>query len=179
MLVIFLVLLICAFFSIVWFTLKNGISPMPTSAKVKHVFLNSLPTKNSGAILELGAGWGTLAFALAARYPNCKVLAYENSWVPFIFCKIRYFVTPYSNLKFVRCNFFDKSFSQATLIVCYLYPGAMEKLQIKFEQELEKDTLIATHTFSLRERKPFLVIHVKDLYNTPIFHYRIKNKTAR
>ena len=38
-----------------------------------------MPEHLVGDILELGAGWGTLAFPLAALFPDNRVLAYELS----------------------------------------------------------------------------------------------------
>ncbi len=171
---IFLFFCFFVLISIVWFTLKNGISPMPTSSKVKKAFLDTLPKTINGDILELGAGWGTLAFALAKRYPNCTVKAYENSWFPYFICKIRQLISPLPNLKFKCQNFFKISFGQSGLVVCYLYPGAMKKLRDKFDQELDQQTLIATHTFSIIGWSPIFSYRVNDLYGTLIYHYRKK-----
>lgn len=49
--------------SIIRFSFKNGIPPIPTSLKVKRAFLHSLPQHLEGTILELGAGKGSLAFS--------------------------------------------------------------------------------------------------------------------
>lgn len=158
--------------SIIWFSFKNGISPTPTSLKVKRAFLHSLPQHLEGIILELGAGWGSLAFPLAKQYPECTVIAYENSWMPYFFCKLRNFFRPYSNLKIVYGDLFDASLWNVTLIVCYLYPGAMKKLKQKLEREADYETIIASHTFAIIGWKPFFKIAVNDLYQTPIYHYR-------
>ena len=56
--------------SVIVYTLRYGISPMPTSPRVRRVLLGLLPEDPGGPVAELGAGWGTLAFPLARRWPD-------------------------------------------------------------------------------------------------------------
>lgn len=158
--------------SIVWSSLRYGISPMPTSSKVKECVLNSLPSEIEGNILELGAGWGTIAFPLAKRYPNNAVIAYEISWIPYLFCKARLWIDPTPNLKVIRKDFFQDSFREASLVFCYLYPGAMERLKEKFATELPPKALIVTHTFRIPGWTPIYMKSVNDLYQTCVYHYK-------
>lgn len=175
----FLILFLFAAVSIIWQTLHNGISPMPTLGKVKRRFLQTLPNPGKGTILELGAGWGSLAFPIARKYPNHQVVAYENSFVPYWFCRLRLLCTPLKNLTIIRGNFFNASFSDASLIVCYLYPGAMRRLGEKFQHEVSLDCLIATHTFSLPGLSPIYEERVSDIYHTSIFHYAAPTKRKK
>lgn len=168
-------LVLIAVASVLWSTLKNGISPMPTTRRVKIKFIDSLPKQIIGPIYELGAGWGSLAFPLADRYPLCKVIAYENSFVPYVFCRLRLMWYPLPNLTIVRKSFFQVSLSDASLVVCYLFPGAMSQLKGKFQDELSDRTIIATHTFSIPGWQPIYQEDVKDLYHTTIYHYKIKS----
>lgn len=144
---------------------------MPTSKKVKHRFLQALPKEMTGTIFELGAGWGTLAIPLAKRYPKCQVIALENSWIPFLVCKLRLRLSGLNNLQILRKDFFKASFREANLIVCYLHPGAMQKLKTKFQTEISQMTLIATHTFSISGWTPVHTEVINDLYSTHIYHY--------
>jgi hypothetical protein len=52
---------------------RTGISPVPTNRRVRATLLASLPRRIDGTIVELGSGWGTLAFPLARRHPGCRV----------------------------------------------------------------------------------------------------------
>lgn len=158
--------------SIVWSTIKNGISPMPTSPGVRKILLDSLPQNLNGVIIEAGAGWGTLAFPLARRFPNQTVLAYETSWIPYLFCKFRHAISKESNLKILRQDFFTASFHGARLIVCYLYPGAMERLKVKFEDELGANSMVVSHTFAVPGWQPSRTLIVGGLFPTPIYFYR-------
>ncbi|MCB1084779.1 MAG: SAM-dependent methyltransferase, partial [Chlamydiia bacterium] len=54
--VLFLILLL-----LLLFTWKNGISPMPTSQKMRDLLFSHLPEIENGTVVELGSGWGNLA----------------------------------------------------------------------------------------------------------------------
>ncbi|KAF3361928.1 Uncharacterized protein PHSC3_001485 [Chlamydiales bacterium STE3] len=168
---IFFITLIALSLSLVWATFLYGISPMPTSTKVKKTLLKELPLNYEGILFELGSGWGTLAFPLAEKYPQAQVVAYEISWLPYLFCKGRQLFKRHKNLVFKREDFFKVSFTGTHFFICYLFPKAMERLNKKFRQEAASQTLIISHTFALPSQKPKRLIFVKDLYHTPIYFY--------
>ncbi len=169
---LFVLLILLAIISIFVTSISNGISPLPISPKVKKRLLEVLPSNSPNRIAELGAGWGTLAFALARKYPESTVIAYENSWVPYLVMIARKALKPTINLTIIRKNFFKENLSSFDLIVCYLYPGAMNQLIVKFENELKSGTSIFTHTFSLLHKEPLAKWMVHDLYKTVIYHYK-------
>lgn len=171
LLIVFLFLLTSGF-SVIGMTIRNGISPMPTSPKVKKQLFEILPKKTEKNVLELGSGWGTLAFPLARHYPSNQVIAYENSLIPYLFCLFWHRLFPYKNLRFIYQDFHKASFENASLAICYLYPGAMNQLQLKFDNELDEGSLIATHTFAIPSWKPIQIEYVNDLYHTPIYLYK-------
>lgn len=157
-------LLLFIAFSILYWTCKNGISPMPTSPKVQRALLNAMPDQIEGTIVELGSGWGTLAFALARRYPNAQVIGYETSHIPYLFSLL----FRRKNLTFVRKDFFKESL-QVTVAICYLYPTAMQRLKEKLESEGE--IAVITHTFAVNGWKAKKIVEVDDLYKTKIYFY--------
>jgi hypothetical protein len=178
-----LVLLLLAFLlvgmlSIVIFTLRTGISPMPTLGRVRRQLLPLVEADLEGTILELGAGWGTLAFALADRCPRAKVIAFELSPLPFAFCWLRQRLAPRPNLELRRQDFFRASFTGASLVVCYLFPGAMTRLEPKLSAELAPGAHILSHTFALRGWRPQHMLVADDLYRTPIYLYVVPAAAA-
>lgn len=146
---------------------------MPTSPKVKEALWHILPEKAEGKIIDLGSGWGTLAFPIAKKYSSSQVIGYENSPLPFLFCKIRQLLQPAPNLTFIFKNFYNISLEDAGLIICYLYPGAMEQLDKKFRTELKPGTWIISHTFAIPGWQPVKVMHAEDIYHTAIYLYKI------
>lgn len=156
--------------SIILWTFRNGISPMPTSLKVKKALLENLPESVEGKVYELGAGFGTLLFPLGERYEN--IVGFETSPIPFYFMKARsLFIKKHVELK--KSDFYQQDLSDAGLIVCYLYPGAMSKLKNKFEFELKKGCFVVSNTFAIPGWKPKKVIQIKDIYRTKVYLYQI------
>ena len=150
-----------------------GITPTPTSTKVKNKILQILPSSINGKIAELGSGWGTLAFALAKHFPNCQVHAYEISPTPYLISKILALFLFYPNLQIHCRDFFEIPLHDFSLVVCYLYPDAMKRLKDKFEKELSSGTYVLSHTFAIHGWTPFLVEYADDLYRTPIYLYKL------
>lgn len=164
--------------SILFFSWKYGISPTPTSPRVSQKLLELLPHLPSGKIAEFGSGWGTLAFALARQFPQCEIIAIEISPVPY-FCS--WLVSKwcnYPNLHLQWRDFFDYPLHSTTMVICYLYPGAMEKLKSKFEAELGPEAYVASHTFAIPGWKPLTLAHADDLYRTPMYIYQVKRSTS-
>ncbi len=170
---IFLFALILCSLAIIYSSIRNGISPMPTSPKVKKELFKLDLKPLPGTIYELGSGWGTLAFTLAKKYPSYRIEAYETSWIPYYFCLLRNYFNKYPNLYFYRINFYNVSLSNASIIYCYLFPAAMQRLKSKFLEELPTGCIIVSHTFALPASKPDLVVEVSDIYRTKIYVYHI------
>ncbi|MDC0707769.1 class I SAM-dependent methyltransferase [Stigmatella sp. ncwal1] len=174
-----LALLLGGMLSIVFFTLRTGISPMPTSARVRRELLKLLPPDLEGTVLELGSGWGTLAFALADACPRAQVVGFELSPLPYAFGWLRQRLAPRRNLRFVRRDFSQVSFAGASLAVCYLFPEAMRRLAPKLAAELPPGAFILSHTFALRGWTPYRTAVAADLYRTPIYLYAAPGNAPR
>jgi 16S rRNA A1518/A1519 N6-dimethyltransferase RsmA/KsgA/DIM1 with predicted DNA glycosylase/AP lyase activity len=160
--------------SIVVWSIRCGIAPMPTSPKALKRLEEALPSSlNDGVIYELGSGWGTLAFPLARHYQDVQVIGYELSPVPFLFSKMRLGFSGSQNLQIRKKDFLKVSLGDAALIVCYLYPGAMYQLKEKFEKELKPGTWVVSNTFAIAGWVPERIYEVPDLYHTKIYLYRI------
>lgn len=167
----FLVALSGVLLSICYWTVRTGISPMPTTHKIKKALIKALPEHIEGTIVELGSGWGTLVFPIAKRYPACNVIGYELSPIPYAISQLRLLFSRYKNITFKRKDFFKDPLQDASVAICYLYPGAMQKLKEKFEKKGDADLLIVTHTFAIPGWTPEKVIRVDDLYKTQIYFY--------
>lgn len=177
-LVILFLISISAFLSIFWYSCRYGISPMPTTTKVAKELLSLIPKSIHGNIYELGSGWGGLAFRLAKEHTYCQISGYEISIVPWLYSWIKQKILykKYSNLKFLRKNFLNVSLSDAKVIVCYLYPTAMNKLKIKCDKEhfTNHEVFLLTHTFALPGVQAIKNKELNDLYHTKIYLYKIQ-----
>ncbi len=159
--------------SLVLWSLRWGIGPVPTSTRVRKHLLTLLPDVFEGTIYELGAGWGALALPLAKRYPKHTVVAYEISPLPYLVLSARSKCAALPNMRVYRKNFYKAPLADAGLVVCYLYPGAMERLKTKFEQELKPGTWVLTHTFGVPGWEPLAQAVADDIYHTPVYLYRV------
>jgi hypothetical protein len=75
------------------------------------------------------------------------------------------------NLRFVRRNFSAVPLHEAGLVLCYLYPEAMKKLKLKFENELRAGTVVVSNTFAVPLWKPQRVVELRDMYRSKIYLY--------
>lgn len=98
-------------------------------------------------ILELGSGWGTLAFAAAKVCPDAKIVGYEISPVPLAYSRIKAKLCGYRNVKFLNADLFKEDFSQANIVLTYLTMPHMEQLRPKFEAELKQGAIVICNTF--------------------------------
>jgi len=158
--------------SIIQWSLRNQISPMPSSPKAKRSLMSVLP-EVTGNVYELGSGWGTLAFPVAKHYPNSQVVGLETSPIPYYISGTWLSLAGPSNLHFEKKNFFDVSLSDASLVVCYLYPEAMKRLKDKFHMELKPGAWVVSNTFAIPGWTPVQVVEVDDIYYSKIYIYRI------
>lgn len=146
---------------------------MPTGWKAKKVLMHHLPSRIEGTIVELGAGFGTLALPLSKKYPEHKVLAYEISPFPYLVLITLKLILKRKNLLVFRKNFFNENLRAVGLCVCYLYPEAMSRLEKKLTHELQSGAYVISNTFTLPGRRPVQTCDVKDLWHSQIFLYRI------
>lgn len=165
--------------SIVYASWRNGISPMPAPALVRRAVaseINRMPER--GVIVEAGSGWGTLALHIL-RHCTCKELVgVENSLVPLWVSRIsvRLLLSRKSPLRgrvsFVRGNLYSYPFERADLVVCYLYPGAMERLSPILRERLAPGAAVVSVCFALPGWRPERIVTSSDLYRTKIYVYK-------
>jgi hypothetical protein len=95
-------LALLAVISIVYASLRNGITPMPSSLPVRRAVAKELnrlaegglaiesgSAIESGLAVEAGSGWGTLLFHLHRNCPGWRFTGVENSLVPLLFSRVR------------------------------------------------------------------------------------------
>lgn len=156
---------------ILFYTIFNGISPMPSSMKAKKQIAQALQGYEKGVLLELGSGWGGLARHLARTNPGLQVIGYENSPLPYVYSKSVEIFSPSTNLELCYQNFFTVDLSKANVIICYLCPSEMHRLADKFCKELKPGTIIISNTFALPGWKASHVFEVNDLFRSKIYLY--------
>lgn len=157
--------------SIVWTTLRTGISPMLSSGKARKAMLDALGSPKEVPLIDLGSGWGTLVIAMARKYPHHRVIGYELSWSPWLVSLIRKYFLRLHNLTLYRRDFLKAEFPDPSVLLCYLFPGGMRSLEQKLASKRPKDIRIISNTFALPPCSPAKTIRLNDAYRTPIYVY--------
>lgn len=158
------------------YTVRTGISPVPTTPRVAAAMFALIPPDTRGVIYELGSGWGNLALALAKRFPDCPVVAYELSPLPWLVSVLWRRLAPRPNLTLRRADFLAAPLGDAAVVCCYLYPGAMRKLGPKLEAELAPGALVLSNSFLVPGWAPVEVRTAGDAYGTKIYLYRMPRR---
>lgn len=164
--------LLVAAISVVLYTLKLGISPMPSVGFVRRLLIKAVPPETVGTIVDLGSGWGNLLFPLSRRFPDCQLIGYEQSPLPYLFSSLLGWLLRRQNLSFHRQNFFQVSLSDTSVVLCYLFPHTMRELREKLERELKPGTIVISNTFAIPGWTPLRELQCPDLYATKIFIYQ-------
>ncbi|WP_018750162.1 class I SAM-dependent methyltransferase [Paenibacillus sanguinis] len=180
--------------SIVYRSWRNGISPMPSPAVVRRAAVRELrkllrtsapDTANGisreldaavehGTIVESGSGWGSLALDLARAFPKRQIIGLENSIIPWLFSRLAARLSAVRNVQFDRSDIYGYSYKDAAVVVCYLYSGAMKRLDPILRAGLEPGTWVVSICFALPGWRAAHEITCSDLYRTKIYFYRIE-----
>lgn len=160
-----IVVAVIGFISLLFFSYKNKIGPTPSSKQVSLTLIHHLP-QIEGPIVDLGAGWGNLIIPLAKKFSQNKIIGFENSWIPYLFLKLRTYHI--ENICIIRKDFWKQELEEA-FFVCYLYKDAMDPLKQKLQHH--KNINLVTHTFAVTGWQAKKIIYADDLYKTPIFYY--------
>jgi len=176
-LIIFAVmLLITAVFitvSLIYNTLKVGISPMPSSIKAYNVMMKLVDETGTGSIIDLGSGWGSFVIRIAIKNPERQVVGYEVSLLPWFLSVLLKKIFGLKNLTLHRQNFYEADLSTASVLVCYLYPEAMSNIQHKLLLEQPNIDFLISNNFALPSRKADKTVRLNDFYKSPVYLYKL------
>lgn len=151
-------------FTLVFYQLRTGVPPFPTSRGEKEAAISllqqaQLPEKP--LIYELGSGWGGLAIAIAKAFPHAHVVGIEVSPFPYWIAKLRTRKIP--NLEMRRQNFYQVPLNNADAVTAYLMIKPMLPLAEKLDRELQPGTAVVAIAFLFRDRDPSSVIPGRGL----------------
>jgi SAM-dependent methyltransferase len=141
---------------------------IPISSRMIPDIISALELSEGSVLYDLGSGDGRVSRAIASQFPSVEVVGVERSFIPFVLSKL--FSPNVPNLRFVRKDFFNFSFENATHIYLYLFPGVMPDLLKKFEKELKPGTRVISCDFTFPGKVPLRVI---DLAGTHRSKYKL------
>lgn len=180
LLLIFALIVLFITVSIIYNTVKLGISPMPSSNKAYLAMMQlideaGLETK-AGSIIDLGSGWGNFVIRIAKRHPKKTVVGYELSYLPWLISSLLKKLLGLKNLTLHRQDFYQADLSSASILVCYLFPQAMNKISDKLHLEQASVNFLISNNFALPAWQPYKTIQIDDFYKSPVYLYKISKK---
>lgn len=128
----------------------------------------------TGAIVDLGSGWGNFVLRIAKRCPERKIVGYELSFLPWLTSTCLKKLLGLKNLTLHRQDFYQADLSSASVLVCYLFPQAMEKISHKLQVEEQSSVgFLISNNFALPSWQPCKTMQLNDFYKSPVYLYKI------
>ena len=135
--------------------------------------MNLVDETGSGTIIDLGSGWGNFVIRIAKKNPQRQVVGYELSLLPWLTSTLLKKALGLNNLTLYRKNFYLVNLPAASVLVCYLYPEAMDRIKSKLTVEKPKVDFLISNNFALPSWQPVKVIPLDDFYQSPVYLYKI------
>ena len=140
--------LILIVISLYWTRIVGG-PWVPSSMQVVNRMMEMAEVGPEDVVYDLGCGDGRIILAAAMRY-NARAVGIEIDPLRYLWCQ--FLITILGQRKRIRIifgNFFNKDLSEADVVMCYLMPDALTKLEKKFIQELRPGTRVVSNRFAL------------------------------
>lgn len=132
-----------------WNVYKTGVPHIPTSwsmarriTKLAEQELGTLKNKN---VTDLGCGGGRILKIMKKKGAN--VTGYEKDLYGRIICRMR-------GIKCENTDFFAEDLAKYDLLITYLFPEIMEKVEKELWDKLPSGKILLSHQFPLPNTKP-------------------------
>ncbi len=158
-LLLFLILWVVAIVLMVFTSVFLRAPYVPTPVKVAKQMVHFAGLQGKETVYDLGAGDARLLIETKRMHPQTVAKGFELSPPVYLAGLFRIWMSGTSVSLRMR-NFFSQDVSDADCIYLYLMPGAMKRLQEKFEHELKRGTKIVSHAFTFPDRTPLKTMPV-------------------
>lgn len=129
------------------YALIGGAPFVPTPFKGVRKMLKLAKIKKGDKVYDIGCGDGRMVY-LAAKEYGANATGIEISPFVYVLARIRHFFwQSKAKILFRDINLF--SLRDADVVVCYLLPEMLIKLQGKLEKELKKGSRIISYSFPI------------------------------
>jgi len=156
--------------SIIWPDKYNA-PWVPASMKVVHKMLELAKVGSEDLVYDLGCGDGRIIIVAAQNYGS-RAIGIEIDPLRYVWCQILITILGLRDrVQIIFGDFFNKDLSDADVVTCYLLPATNEKLEDKFEQELQANTRVVSHDFLFSGLQLQRKDYEHDLY---LYHLTIK-----
>ena len=122
---------------------------VPTKPEFINSFFELCPVSSSDVVYDLGSGDGRLLFAaLEKGAARCVGIDINPEQVK-VARETAKSLGVDNKVEFIEADFMEVDLSEASVILCYLFPKAYIMLRSKFEQELKPGTRVVMETFPI------------------------------
>lgn len=128
---------------------------VPTPFETTRKMLKLINLKPGQIVYDLGCGDGRFV-RIASREYGVTAIGIELNPLVYVYAKIR--SLGHKNEKILFQDFMQKDLSDADIIVCYLLPKTMGKIEKKLQKELKAGALIVSHGFQFKNWQPLQTI---------------------
>lgn len=131
---------------------------VPTRSADIDLLINKLPITRNDRVYDLGSGDGRVLIHIA-RSTGAVCKGFELTLWTHLLSRLRtrHLKLPIS---FIRQNFFEANWSEATIIYCYLYPHLVDHVYEKALGECRPGTRVISRDFPFENFKPDQVLQV-------------------
>ncbi len=128
------------------------------------------------ALLDIGAGIGSVLRVLATERPDCRFTGIELALAPWLLGRMLANGQP--NLAWERGDFFQPSWAGFDVVYAFLSPMPMAAVWRKACAELAPGSLLVSNSFAIPDLAPEQTILVDDRRHTRLLVYRIPAHTV-
>ena len=130
---------------------------VPTQTEYLDTFFELAPVSASDIVYDLGSGDGRLLFkALEKGAGKCIGVDIDPERIR-VASETAVSKKVAGRITFIEADVMTVGLSEASVILCYLYPSASAALRPKFEKELKQGTRIVMESFAVPGWKPVAV----------------------
>lgn len=127
--------------------MATGAPFVPTPMARVEKMLALAKVKKGERVYDIGCGDGRMVYVAANDY-GARAIGYELSPLVYLLARVRKILWG-SKARIEFRDFRYKDLSDADVIVCYLLPDALARLQPKLETELKKGARVVSYAFAI------------------------------
>lgn len=127
--------------------LIGGAPFVPTPMEAVKKMVEAAKIKKGEKVYDIGCGDGRMVYVAANKY-QAEATGFELSPIVYAIARIRkLFWRSKAHIRFR--NFKSQDFSNTDVILCYLLPETLAKLQQKLDKELKKGARVISYAFPI------------------------------
>lgn len=125
-----------------------------TPHKAVRRMLEAAELKAGETLMDLGAGDGRY-LVCASRHFNARAIGFEAAEAVYYMAKVKLWWAGEPNVKVLCRNFWDCDLSEADVVVLFLFPQILSRLQFKLRTELKPGARVVTFNWEIKGWQPW------------------------